>query len=47
MRMIQQRAVRVEQEKVEDRELRLLAGRTYLLQVGSRRFVRATLVAGG
>ena len=42
-RMIDQRAVRVDQERVEDRGLLLVAGKTYLLQVGSRRYVRATL----
>ncbi len=46
LRMIQQRAVRIDQEKVEDREHHLTSGRTYLLQVGSRRFVRAKLVEG-
>jgi tyrosyl-tRNA synthetase len=39
-RMIQQRAVRVDAERVEDRGLVLAAGRTYLLQVGSRRYAR-------
>ena len=42
-RLIDQRAVRVEQEKVEDRALLLLPGQTYLLQVGARRFVRLDL----
>jgi tyrosyl-tRNA synthetase len=46
-RMIGQRAVRVDQEKVEDRALMLKSGGTYLLQVGPRRYVRATLRAGG
>lgn len=38
-RLIDQRAVRVEQQKVEDRALQLLPGQRYLLQVGARRFV--------
>ncbi|MES2683084.1 MAG: tyrosine--tRNA ligase [Pseudomonadota bacterium] len=37
-RLIDQRAVRVEQQKVEDRALVLLPGQRYLLQVGARRF---------
>lgn len=46
-RMIEQRAVRVDQQRVEDRSQRFHAGQTLLLQVGSRRFARAQLVAGG
>ncbi|MGH8542034.1 MAG: tyrosine--tRNA ligase [Stenotrophobium sp.] len=42
-RMIEQRAVRVDQQRVEDRSLVLAPGKTYLLQVGSRRYARATL----
>lgn len=42
-RMIGQRAVRVDQEKVEDRGLMLVSGGTYLLQVGPRRYARAKL----
>lgn len=45
-RMIDQRAVRVDQQRVEDKALVLKPGATHLLQVGSRRFVRVTLVAG-
>lgn len=41
-RMIEQRAVRVDQQRVEDKAL-LLAPGTYLLQVGSRRYARVTL----
>lgn len=41
-RMIQQRAVRVDQERVEDRSLVLTAGE-YLLQVGSRRYARVVI----
>lgn len=40
-RMIDQKAVRVDQQRVEDRALMLRPGATYLLQVGSRRYVRA------
>ncbi|HSW13268.1 MAG TPA: tyrosine--tRNA ligase [Solimonas sp.] len=43
-RMIDQKAVRVDQQRIEDRGLVLAAGKTYLLQVGSRRFARAELV---
>jgi tyrosyl-tRNA synthetase len=43
-RMIEQRAVRVDQQRVEDKGLVLKPGATYLLQVGSRRYARATLV---
>ena len=42
-RQIQQRAVRVNQERVEDRALMLKPGATYLLQVGPRRYARVTL----
>lgn len=42
-RMVEQKAVRVNHERVEDRAL-LLAPGEYLLQVGSRRYARATLV---
>ncbi len=44
-RMIEQKAVRVDQQRVEDKGLALLPGKTYLLQVGSRRYARATLKA--
>jgi len=42
-RQIQQRAVKVDQQRVEDRALVLKPGATYLLQVGSRRYARVTL----
>ena len=42
-RMIDQKAVRVDQQRVEDRALSLMPGKTYLLQVGSRRHARAVL----
>ena len=40
LRMLEQRAVRVDQQRVEDRGLMLVPGTEYLLQVGSRRFAR-------
>jgi len=42
-RQIQQRAVKVDQQRVEDRALVLKPGATYLLQVGPRRYARVTL----
>jgi tyrosyl-tRNA synthetase len=42
-RQIQQRAVKVDQQRVEDRTLMLKPGATYLLQVGPRRYARVTL----
>ncbi|MBA4284177.1 MAG: tyrosine--tRNA ligase [Xanthomonadaceae bacterium] len=42
-RLIEQKAVRVDQQKVEDRSLMLPMNATYLLQVGPRRYARATL----
>ena len=44
-RMLDQKAVRVDQQRVEDRSLVLPCGHTYLLQVGSRRFARVTVAA--
>ncbi len=44
-RMIDQRAVRVDQQRIEDRGLLLQPGREYLLQVGSRRYARVEPVA--
>ncbi len=44
-RMISQRAVRVDQQRVEDKALILASGAEYLLQVGSRRFARVKLIA--
>jgi len=43
-RMIQQGAVRIDGERVEDRQCEILAGRTHVYQVGKRRFARVTLV---
>jgi tyrosyl-tRNA synthetase len=42
-RQIQQRAVKVDQQRVEDRMTLLKPGATYLLQVGPRRYARVTL----
>jgi tyrosyl-tRNA synthetase len=44
-RMIEQRAVRVDGERVEDRGLLLQAGGSHLLQLGSRRYARVILNA--
>ncbi|WP_028008374.1 tyrosine--tRNA ligase [Solimonas flava] len=44
-RMVDQRAVRVDQQRIEDRGIMLAPGQQYLLQVGSRRYARAELVA--
>ena len=44
-RLIDQRAVRLDGERIEDRTLVLAAGKTYLLQVGSRRHARLALAA--
>ena len=43
MRMIQQGAVRIDGERVEDRKLEIKAGTTHIYQVGKRRFARVTL----
>ena len=42
-RMIEQKAVRLDGERVEDRGLMLKAGGQHLLQVGSRRYARVVL----
>jgi len=42
-RMIGQGAVRVDGERIEDRDLELEAGNTHVCQVGKRRFARVTL----
>ena len=44
-RMIEQRAVRVDGERVEDRAFALKPGAEYLLQVGSRRYARVHVTA--
>lgn len=46
-RMIEQRATRVDQQRIEDRALLLMPGKTYLIQVGSRRYARVTLTLSG
>jgi len=43
-RMIDQRAVRIDQQRIEDRGVLLQPGRQYLLQVGSRRYARVVPV---
>jgi len=43
-RMIRQRAVRIDGQRVEDQTVRLQAGATHVIQVGKRRFVRVVLV---
>lgn len=43
LRMLKQQAVRVDGERVEDRERKLTAGAEYILQVGKRRFARVRL----
>ncbi|HET8882486.1 MAG TPA: tyrosine--tRNA ligase [Solimonas sp.] len=45
-RMIEQRAVKVDQQRIEDRGLLLRPGQQYLLQVGSRRYARVEPVEG-
>ncbi len=42
-RMIQQGAVRVDGEKVSDKELKLPAGKAFVVQVGKRKFARLKL----
>jgi tyrosyl-tRNA synthetase len=43
-RLIQQGGIKVDGGKVSDKALTLSTGRTYLIQVGKRRFARVTLV---
>jgi len=45
-RLMQQRAVRLDGERVEDRGATLAAGREHTLQVGKRRFARVQLIEG-
>ena len=45
-RLIDQGGVRIDGEKVSDRELKLQAPGNYLIQVGKRGFARVTLTAG-
>jgi len=43
-RMIKQGAVRIDGERVEDRELEIAAGTTHVYQVGKRKFARVSVV---
>ncbi len=43
MRMVQQGAVRIDGEKIEDKKLEISANTTHIYQVGKRRFARVTL----
>ncbi len=47
MRKLGERAVRVDGEVVEDRDLLLAAGCEHLLQLGKRGFARVRLIPGG
>lgn len=47
LRMLKQGAVRIDGERVSDRDLRLPAGAEHVLQVGKRRFARVRLNAAG
>jgi tyrosyl-tRNA synthetase len=47
IRMIEQGGVRVDGEKVSDKNLRLALGATYVLQVGKRKFAKVTLKRAG
>jgi tyrosyl-tRNA synthetase len=42
-RMLKQGAVRIDGERVEDRDTSISAGTTHVFQVGKRRFARVTL----
>jgi tyrosyl-tRNA synthetase len=42
-RMIQQGAVRIDGERVADRDMSIQSGCTHVFQVGKRRFARITL----
>jgi len=44
LRMIKQGAVRIDGERVEDRQLQIPAGSTHVFQVGKRRFARVSVV---
>jgi tyrosyl-tRNA synthetase len=43
LRMIQQGAVRIDGERVEDKKLEIAAGSTHIYQVGKRKFAKVTL----
>lgn len=42
-RMIEQGAVKIDGEKIEDRGLQIKAGSTHIYQVGKRKFARVSL----
>jgi len=44
MRMIKQKAVKIDGEVVSDRSVRVVAGTIAVYQVGKRRFARITIV---
>ncbi|HUO82310.1 MAG TPA: tyrosine--tRNA ligase [Gammaproteobacteria bacterium] len=43
LRMIRQGAVRIDGSRIEDRDFEVVAGATYVVQVGKRRFARVSL----
>ena len=43
VRMVSSGAVRIDGEKVTDRDKKIMSGNTYVLQVGKRKFVRVTV----
>lgn len=45
LRQIQQRAVRIDNERIEDRDLMLIAGSEHVIQVGKRRFARVRIAS--
>ena len=47
VRMVEQGGVKVDGEKVSDKSMKLVPGATYVLQVGKRKFARATLKKAG
>jgi len=47
LRMIEQGGVRVNGDKVSDKDLELRAGSTYILQVGKRKFAKIALKKAG
>ncbi len=43
MRLIEQGGIKIDGERVEDRAMQLVSGRSFVLQVGKRKFARVTL----
>jgi len=43
VRMVSSGAVRIDSEKVTDKDKKIASGNTYVLQVGKRKFVRVTV----